>query len=123
MRHSSTASRLSQRLVASFMATSEDFEMETWDISTAFLQGLKYSELKKHAQKLGIEVKENREVYLAPPANIWRHFREYDKSTINIADSMICSFVLLLLKPIYGTVDAPLLWQLALSIFIITVAV
>ena len=29
MRHSSTASRLSQPLVASFMATSEDFEMET----------------------------------------------------------------------------------------------
>ena len=120
MRHSSTASRLSQRLVASFMATNDDYTMETWDISTAFLQGLKYSELKRHAKQLGIEVKENREIYLAPPANVWRHFREYEKSTINISDHMVCFFVLLLLKPIYGTVDAPLLWQLALCTFIIT---
>ena len=93
--------------------------METWDISTAFLQGLRYEELKKHAKALGIEIKENREVYLAPPPNVWRHFREYKNSTINIADTMICFFVLQLLKPIYGTVDAPLLWQLALCIFII----
>ena len=46
MRHSSTASRLSQRIVGPLMATEEEMVMETWDISTAFLQGLKYEELK-----------------------------------------------------------------------------
>ena len=118
MKHSSTASRLSQRMVASLYATEPDMVMETWDISTALLQGLKYEELKRHAKKLGIEVRENREVYLAPPPNLWRHFREYKKSTINVSDCMAMFVVLLLLKPIYGTVDAPLLWQLALCLFI-----
>ena len=119
MNHSSTASRLSQRTVASLYATEPDIIIETWDFSTAFLQGLKYDELKRHAKKLSIEVRENRRVYLKPPPNIWRHFREYKKSTINISDCMAIFFVLLLLKPIYGSVDAPLLWQLALSLFII----
>ena len=118
MRHSSTASRLSQRIISSLYATEQDMVMEVWDISTAFLRGLSYKELQDKARQLGIELKEAREVYLHPPKNLWRHFRQYPKSNIRIDPSMTMFFLLLLLKPIYGLVDAPLLWQLALALFI-----
>ena len=62
-RHSSTTTRLSQRIVLS-MGQIEDsgkddpIGTESWDISSAFLQGLKYSDLMKTARKLGYEAKE-----------------------------------------------------------------
>ena len=45
-RHSSTASRLSQKLVVSVAQCHDDFDLESWDISTAFLQGLTFEELR-----------------------------------------------------------------------------
>eukprot|EP00959_Pyramimonas_sp_CCMP1952_P360859 7557770-Pyramimonas_sp.AAC.1 len=61
--------------------------METWDISTAFLQGLNYPDLKKCADQLGIEVRHQSKVYMQLPMNVWRHFGNYDKSTVHIGDS------------------------------------
>ena len=62
-KHSSTATRLSQRLVISMGLCNGilwndtddpyDIETESLDISTAFLQGLDYSELSANARTLG----------------------------------------------------------------------
>ena len=94
--------------------------MESWDGSNAFLQGLSSNTLKTQAKKLGMEpLSVDRKVYLDPPPNVWRHFRNNPKSKINIPSSQIPFFVLLLLKPMYGLVDAPLLWQIALASFIV----
>eukprot|EP00959_Pyramimonas_sp_CCMP1952_P280056 5854983-Pyramimonas_sp.AAC.1 len=58
--------------------------METWDISTAFLQGL--GQHRKHARRMSIEVREQRKIYLQPPANVWRPVRGYEKSNIRIPE-------------------------------------
>ena len=47
-RHSSTASRLSHRLAISLGVT-HGLEMECFDISTAFFQGLRFSEIARRA--------------------------------------------------------------------------
>eukprot|EP00959_Pyramimonas_sp_CCMP1952_P191296 4000192-Pyramimonas_sp.AAC.1 len=67
---------------------------------------------------MGIEVREQRKIYLQPLANAWRHFRESEKSNIRIPEHEAMFFVLQLLKPIYDTVGAPLLWQLALTLHV-----
>ena len=118
MRHSSTASRLSQRLLCS-LCVQYELELETWDISNAFLKGLNYAELERLSKRLGLELRVNRKLYLKPPANVWRHLRDHPHSNIKIPEYLIGEFFLLLLKAIYGTVDAPLLFQLGLSLFVI----
>ena len=70
-RHSSTASRLSHKLLCS-LAMQLDMELEAWDISSAFLQGLKFSEIAKRAGELGHEVRAERRVWFRPPANVRR---------------------------------------------------
>eukprot|EP00959_Pyramimonas_sp_CCMP1952_P426227 8927298-Pyramimonas_sp.AAC.1 len=55
---------------------------------------------------------------MKPPQNGWRHFRNYEKPNIHISGSESQFFYLMLLKPIYGTVGAPLLWQLVLTMFV-----
>ena len=112
-RHSSTASRLSHRLLCS-LAMQFELTLESFDISTAFLQGLKFSEVVAKAKELGHEVKEARQVWFRPPANIWRHWRNIPQSKIMVLDGDISIFILKCLKALYGLVDAPLLWQLAL---------
>ena len=92
--------------------------MESWDIGNAFLQGLSFKELQDQAKSLGIETQTERKIYLSPPDNVWRHFRTNPKSNINIQRSMYAWFVLELLKCIYGLVDAPLMFQLALIHYI-----
>ena len=52
-----------------------DIETESIDISTAFLQGLDYQELQSNARHLGYEYRQQRDVYVVPPENVWRHFR------------------------------------------------
>ena len=46
-------------------------EPEALDISTAFLQGLKFTELSARAKELGYDARQIREVYFRPPANLW----------------------------------------------------
>ena len=45
---------------------------------------------------------------------MWRHLRNNPGSNIKIADADIMHFLLELLKAMYGLVDGPLLFQLAL---------
>ena len=116
-RHSSTASRLSHRICCS-LAVQFDLTIECFDITTAFLQGLKFSEVESKARELGIETKEARAVWFKPPANVWRHLRQNQNSTIYVEDCDIDLFILRCLKALYGLVDGPLLWQLALLYFL-----
>eukprot|EP00959_Pyramimonas_sp_CCMP1952_P076945 1608135-Pyramimonas_sp.AAC.1 len=46
---------------------------EAFDVSTAFLQGLRFQENEARAKELGHECKKIRKVWLQPPANVWRH--------------------------------------------------
>ena len=45
-KHSSTATRMSQRMALS-IATQGEHDVQSWDISNAFLQGLSYKELQE----------------------------------------------------------------------------
>ena len=118
-RHSSTASRLSHRLAIS-QSIIYELDVESIDISTAFLQGLNFSEITARAKELGLEVKAMRKVWLKPPANVWRHLRAISESNIKVQDGDTALFVLELLKAMYGLVDGPLLFQLALLHFLCT---
>jgi hypothetical protein len=70
----STASRLSQRLLLSISALC-GFTVESWDVGTAFLKGFNFGELVEALRKRGIAMPD-RAVFLSPPLNVWRHFRE-----------------------------------------------
>ena len=128
-KHSSTASRLSQRIALSQAQTVIDeydkefgeLEIESWDISAAFLQGLTFKELRERSQQLGIEVRETRRVFLRPPRDVWRILAQLGGDDYAVSFEDIYYALLELLKPMYGLVDAPLLWQLALLLFISTV--
>ena len=87
-KHSSTASLLSHKLGMSLLAQHPDWELEAFDISTAFLQGLKFSEIHEKARQLGIEVREHRQVWLRPPANFWRHLRALGFCTVLDCDRL-----------------------------------
>ena len=115
-RHSSTASRLSQRMILS-IGQQMGLDFESLDVSNAFLQGLRFDQLEKCSKKLGIEINTRRRVFFRPPSNVWRHLKNNPVSKINIALHMMAEFLLLLLKPVYGLVDGPLLFQLALCLF------
>ena len=119
-KHSATASRLSQRLLCS-PAVQHNLVLESWDISSAFLQGLNFKDLYKQAQKFKLEIRDARQVYLKPPANVWKHLREIKGSKINVQEADIGYFLLLLLKAMYGLVDAPLLWSIVILTFIMEV--
>ena len=129
-KHSSTATRLSQRLVISqglcdgilYNPTDDlnDIDTESLDISTAFLQGLDYQQLQEQARKLGYEYRHPRAVYIIPPENVWRHFRNMTSAPANfkVADNARYMFVLRCLKAMYGFADAPLMFQLALIFYL-----
>ena len=97
-----------------------DIETESLDISGAFLQGLEYLELAKAARRLGYEYKVERCVYISPPENVWRHFREMDiPASFKLPDHLRSWYVLKCKKAMYGFNDAPLMFQLALLSFLI----
>ena len=132
-KHSSTATRLSQRVVlslgmcdgaldASFTNGPEDhIDTESLDISSAFLQGLEYRDLEKQARALGYEVKTPRAVFVDPPENVWWHWRSMRDTpkALRVPDDMRAKFVLRCKRAMYGFVDAPLMFQLALICFLI----
>ena len=114
---STTASRLSQRLVLSISALM-GFTIESWDVGVAFLKGFSFKQLEIALRKKGIKTTRRR-VYLSPPLNVWRHFRSLDcpyKVPVG-AESL---WLLELLKAMYGLNDAPLAWQLCLVDFLIS---
>jgi hypothetical protein len=133
-KHSSTATRLSQRIVVSSVFQGDllysersdraDVDIESLDISTAFLQGLDYQELAQHARSLGYENTQDRTVAVQPPENIWTHFRDMarngeviDKGFL-IQDHERADHILVCRKALYGFTDAPLMFQLALTSFL-----
>ena len=104
-RHSSTASMLSHRLAMTMAAQHPDWTIEGFDVKTAFLQGLRFTEIEDKARELGIEIKEQRQVWLRPPANVWRHLRHLKFCQVQDCERFL--FVLKLLKALYGLVDGP----------------
>eukprot|EP00435_Cladocopium_sp_Y103_P034113 s393_g8.t1 len=108
---STTATRLSQRLVISVAAT-HSFSVRSWDVSGAFLKGLTFKRIREILQKKGIPIPD-RKVVIIPPPNVWRHLAEFDPSFF-VAEGDEHRWALLCDKPSYGLVDAPLAWQLSL---------
>ena len=120
-RHSSTASRLSQRLVLSLgmvegLIWGDDIDTESLDISCAFLQGLRYEDLERLSRQLGFEQKALRSVCVVPPENAWSHFRRMSDAPeyLKVPDASREHWCLKALKATYGFSDAPLMFQLAL---------
>ena len=64
-RHSSTASRLSQRIILS-IGQQMGFEFRSLDVSNTFLQGMRFDELEASAKKLGIEIRTKRRAMFNP---------------------------------------------------------
>ena len=88
--------------------------MECFDISTAFLQGLRFSEVAAASRALGHEAQTPRAVWFEPLANVLRHMRNIPGSTVIVQDVDISLFVVRCLKALYG-LDGPLMWQIALT--------
>ena len=105
---STTATRLSQRMIVSTSARL-DFDLESLDISGAFLKGLSFNEIQKALKKKGIYAP-HRAVVIFPPANVWRHLGKFASEEYQVPDyGLLCN------KPVYGLNDAPLAWQLSLG--------
>lgn len=135
--HSSTATRVSQRMVISsgmcdmmsgydgydydYVDDSDGIGTESLDIRGVFLQGLDCKQLQQQARSLGYEVNEPRQVYVAPPENAWRHFRKVAQAPASwkVADADRVNWVLLAFRATYGFGDAPLMFQLPLICFLL----
>ena len=118
-RYSSTASRLSQRLLCS-IAVENEFDVEQWDIGNAFLKGFSFDKMREMCTKFGITIPDvERRVCIKVPGNVWHILRKLGFMTIDPAQApgLYC---LELLKAMYGLVDAPVLWSIALRYFVIS---
>jgi hypothetical protein len=71
---STTATRLSQRLVVSVAAT-HLFDLASWDVSGAFMKGLSFRQVQEALRRKGIP-SPRRIVVIVPPPNVWRHLGE-----------------------------------------------
>ena len=65
-----TATKLSQKLIDS-LSVIFDLELETWDVSGAFLKGFPFTELRHRLRKRGIITPE-RHVCVRPPDEVWQ---------------------------------------------------
>ncbi|CAE7420861.1 RE2 [Symbiodinium natans] len=108
---STTATRLSQRILLS-TAANEGFDVESWDVSGAFLKGLSFEKIQEMLKSKGIKAP-TRKVAVVVPMNVWRHLAKFDKA-FDVREDQVGSYLLLCNKPIYGLSDAPLAWQLCL---------
>ena len=114
-KRSSTATRLSQRLLLA-LSVLLGWDVESWDASGAFLKGFPFAQVSEELRKRGIKTPRRR-VYVHPPSNVWRHLRGIPNSGINIGAIQCVWFVLECLKAMWGLNDAPLAWQLCLAQF------
>ena len=112
---STTASRLSQRILMSTAAVMHE-EPESWDVSGAFLKGLSFDRIRELLLKQGIKTPV-RSVVVVPPPNCWRHLAKADPS-FALEPWEIPQYGLKCLKPVYGLNDAPVAWQLSLGEFL-----
>eukprot|EP00959_Pyramimonas_sp_CCMP1952_P209441 4381806-Pyramimonas_sp.AAC.1 len=89
-------------------------------MSAAFLQGLSFEEIRKRSKELKLSRTTVGKIYLNPPANVWRHLAGIEGSPVVVAPEDYGLFLLELLKPMYGLVDAPHLWQIALTLYLLS---
>ncbi|CAE7259286.1 unnamed protein product [Symbiodinium sp. KB8] len=108
---STTATRLSQRVLVS-SASTHDLDLESWDVSGAFLKGFSFEKIRELLRAKGIRTPV-RKVAIIAPANVWRHLATFDQK-FRIDISKVAEYLLLCIKPVYGLSDAPLAWQLCL---------
>ena len=114
---STTATRLSQRLLVSRAARRKENKLESWDIAGAFLKGFDFKKIQECLKKLGLEAP-TRQVVVFPPLNVWRHLQKFSE-IFRVPQHSLHEYGLLCLKPIYGLNDAPLAWQLSLHTYIL----
>ena len=70
-RYSSTATRLSQRLLCS-LVVENDFELEQWEIVNAFLKICSFDRMRGMCALFGITVPDGgRRVWITVPGNVW----------------------------------------------------
>ena len=116
-KHSSTATRLSQKLLLS-KAALEGWPVESWDVGSAFLQGISFADLDVICAKLGTtKPHANRNVLVEVPGNVWLRFHLHESGFLPegvLPQQAARRYVLRLLKGMYGLNDAPQLWQLSL---------
>ena len=112
---STTATRLSQRLILS-VASTHDFVLASLDASGAFLKGLTFEKIRQILAQKGLASPPRRVVIVLPP-NVWRHLSSFDPS-FNVPEELYVAFGLECLKPAYGLVNAPLAWQMTLQQFL-----
>ena len=97
-------------------ANHPEWTCESWDVTTAFLQGIAFEDVAKYAEALKIDIPlVERHVYLVVPGNVWYHL--YKLGFLTREQYHLARLGLLILqctKCVYGLVDAPLLWALAL---------
>ena len=72
---STTATRLSQRLLISHAARKKQHTVESIDIAGAFLKGFSFAEIQKTLKQLGVDAP-HRVVVILPPLNVFRHLSE-----------------------------------------------
>ena len=114
---STTATRLSQRLLISQAARKKQRTVESIDIAGAFLKGFSFKEIQKALKELGVDAP-NRIVVILPPLNVFRHLSELSSDFAGMNEVTATQYGLLCTKPVYGLNDAPLAWQLCLHQFI-----
>ena len=113
---STTATRLSQRLLVSYAAQDEERDVESLDVGGAFLKGFSFQEIQKVLREQGHQAP-SRTVILLPPLNVYKHLASLSDD-FKIPEASIFDYGLLCVKPVYGLNDAPLAWQLCLHDFI-----
>jgi hypothetical protein len=99
-----TASRWGQRLISS-VAIQHGWELFTWDVSTAFLQGVTFEELSS------LTGEPIREVAMTPPTGTEKYFREIP----GLENINFSTHVLGMKKAVYGLKDAPRAWRIKLD--------
>ena len=113
---STTATRLSQRIIISQAARRRERHLESIDVAGAFLKGFDFNQIQKALKELGIQAP-SRTVIIIPPLNVFKHLATLSDE-FKIPMHQIGENGLLCNKPVYGLNDAPLAWQLCLHSFL-----
>ena len=112
---STTATRLSQRIVLS-VASTHDFILASLDVSGAFLKGLTFEKIRQILAQKGVSSPPRR-VVIVPPPNVWRHLTSFNEE-FYVSEEDYGAYGLECLKPAYGLADVPLAWQMTLHQFL-----